>query len=73
MKRSAREDKRNWLEKRTAAAENATESGRNKEPIQYYQVDNWRKAETRNRVSGTNRGCLGLKHEKDSAEIVGAI
>ena len=38
-----------------------------------YQVDNWRKAETRNRVSGTNRGCLGLKHEKDSAEIVGAL
>ena len=31
MKRSAREDKRNWLEKRAAAAENATESGRNKE------------------------------------------
>ena len=31
MERSAREDKRNWLEKRTAAAENATESGRNKE------------------------------------------
>ena len=31
MKRSAREDKRNWLEKRAAAVENATESGRNKE------------------------------------------
>ena len=31
MKRSAREDKRNWLEKRAAAAEKATESGRNKE------------------------------------------
>ena len=31
MKRSAREDKRNWFEKRAAAAKNATESGRNKE------------------------------------------
>ena len=31
VKRSAREDKRNWLEKRAAAAEKATESGRNKE------------------------------------------
>ena len=31
MKRSAREDKRNWLEKRAAAAEKATESGGNKE------------------------------------------
>ena len=31
VKRSARKDKRNWLEKRAAAAEKATESGRNKE------------------------------------------
>ena len=31
MKWNAREDKRNWLEKKAAAAENATESGRNKE------------------------------------------
>ena len=31
VKRSAREDKRNWLEKRAAAAEKAAENGRNKE------------------------------------------
>ena len=31
LKRSAREDKRNWLEKRAAVAEKAAESGRNKE------------------------------------------
>ena len=31
MKRSAREDKRNWLEKRAATAEKAAENGRNKE------------------------------------------
>ena len=31
VKQSAKEDKRNCLEKRAAAAENATESGRNKE------------------------------------------
>ena len=30
MKRSAREDKRNWLEKKAAAAEKAAENGRNK-------------------------------------------
>ena len=30
-KRSAREDRRNWLEKRAAAAEKAAESGRSKE------------------------------------------
>lgn len=31
VKRSAREDKRNWIEKRAAAAEKAAENGRNKE------------------------------------------
>ena len=31
VKRIAREDKRNWLEKRAAAAEKATEKGRSKE------------------------------------------
>ena len=31
LKRSAREDKRNWLEKRAAVAEKAAENGRNKE------------------------------------------
>ena len=31
MKWSAREDKRNWLENRAAAAEKAAENGRNKE------------------------------------------
>jgi len=31
VRRSAREDKRNWLEKRVAAAEKAAENGRNKE------------------------------------------
>ena len=31
MKRSAKEDKRNWLEKRAAVAEKAAENGRNKE------------------------------------------
>ena len=31
VKRSAREDKRNWIEKRVAAAEKAAENGRNKE------------------------------------------
>ena len=30
MKRSARENKRNWLEKRAAAAEKTTENGRSK-------------------------------------------
>ena len=49
MKRSAREDKRNWLEKRTAAAENATESGRNKE---LYIITRSITAETRKQETG---------------------
>ena len=45
VKRSAREDKRNWLEKRAEAAEKAAEWWE-EGAIQHYHVDNWRNAET---------------------------
>ena len=38
VKQSAMEDKRNWLEKRAAAAENAAEKGRNKELLLVFSV-----------------------------------
>jgi len=49
VKRSAWEDKRNWIENRAAAAENAAENGRNKElfkslarPVLLYGCDTWK-------------------------------
>ena len=37
VKQSAREDKKNWMEERAAAAEKVTEHGSNKELYTYYR------------------------------------
>ena len=69
MKRSAREDKRNWIEKRAAATEKAAENGRNKE---LYSI-------TKN-IAGTRRGQevdvkdkQRVRNTRDAAEMGRAL
>ena len=55
VKRSAREDKRNWIEKRAAAAEKVTENGRNKELYSITKTIAWerRRRSRRERQTGS--------------------
>ena len=64
MKWSAREDKRKWLEKRTAAEKKAAENGRSKE---LYSIKKSIMGERRKQeiVLKTDKACLGLKQDKD--------
>ena len=64
VKQSAKEDKRNCLEKRAAAAEEAAENGRNKE---LYNIITSITGEMRKQEVGVKekQGGLGLKHEKN--------
>ena len=64
VKQSAREDKRNCLEKRVAAAEKAAENGRNKE---LYNIITSITGEMRKQEVGVKdkQGGLGPKHEKE--------
>ena len=58
VKQSAREDKRNWLEERAAAAEKAAENGRSMklQCIQHNQSNRWGTEETRSWREKQTRG-----------------
>ena len=64
VKQSARENKRNCLQKRAAAAEKAAANGRNKE---IYSIIRSITGEMRKKEVGVKekQGGLGLKHEKN--------